>query len=225
MLCVHASTADQTPPLSALTIPHSAVPVASSSTTTSVTTSAAASTVGEPFGTLLGVFEKVEVRSCLLPPGKTAIEMECATFQGICTGIKWQCVELARRYLVIHHGILFDCIPTAHNMFTAAVFRQVATGTPVPAASIPHGSTTRPQKGSLLVWKAIGRYAPTGHVAIVVDATDTHVDVIEQNFFHTKWPQDRQYSRRIVAQVLDDGGYIIAKHFDEEELHGWITLC
>ncbi|ETV68558.1 hypothetical protein H257_15544 [Aphanomyces astaci] len=190
------------------------------------TTSSATNDGSEPFGTILGTFEGVDVKSCLLPDNKSALDMERATFQGHCTGVQWQCVELARRYLLQHHRITFDCIPTAHDMFDAAVFRHAASRSLVPTRRVPHGTAkSRPTKGSLLLWKAVGRHAPTGHVAVVVDATDTHVDIIEQNFCFSKWPEGRRYSRRLpLAPPSHDNAYVVATQYDDEEFHGWISV-
>ncbi|KAF0697033.1 Aste57867_12261 [Aphanomyces stellatus] len=188
---------------------------------------AALYTGGESFGTVLGEFESVQVHSCLLPPGMSALDMELATFHGTCTGVQWQCVELARRYLLQLHGVVFDCIPIAHDMFTSAVFRDARSRRQVRATHAPQGGTVRPVKGSLLIWKNWGVHAPTGHVAVIVAVTNTHVDIIEQNFINTKWPKDRPYSRRLTARVeKSDNGerYVIATQPDREEMLGWITL-
>ena len=40
-----------------------------------------------------------------------------ASWQGAMTGFKYQCVELARRYLIINHGVTFDSIPMAFDIF------------------------------------------------------------------------------------------------------------
>jgi hypothetical protein len=186
-------------------------------------TSAAAAVVGAPFGTVLGNYGRVEVRSCLLPPGKKAVDMEPAYYNDIYTGVQWQCVELARRFLLIEHGVSFDSMNMAFEIFDSGVFRQIKDGQVVHMKRHANGSMCRPITGSLLIWNAVGKYAPTGHVAVVIDVQDTHVDIIEQNFYHDVWPQGQHYSRRLPVKCSCQG-YSIDKFYDEEELFGWMTL-
>ena len=76
-----------------------------------------------PFATVLGITNGgVEVFSCdydsitdrSLLGNRAAFE----TFlNGVSTGFKYQCVELARRYLIINHGVTFESIPMAYDIF------------------------------------------------------------------------------------------------------------
>ena len=38
-------------------------------------------------------------------------------WHGVPTGFTYQCVELARRYLIINHGVTFESIPMAYDIF------------------------------------------------------------------------------------------------------------
>lgn len=79
-------------------------------------------------------------------------------------------MELARRYLVVNHGITFASIPMAYDIFALRAAHRVSDGTPVHWAACANGSSTEPPHvGSLLIWESRGHFAHTGHVAVVVD--------------------------------------------------------
>ena len=75
------------------------------------------------FGTLLGTTHGgVQVFSCDYDSikDKTGLQNR-SDFQSSLNdtffGFKWQCVELARRYLVLNYGVTFESIPMAFDIF------------------------------------------------------------------------------------------------------------
>ena len=100
-------------------------------------------------------------------------------YNGIYTGVKWQCVEFARRYLIIKHGVTFSEVDSAfeipHAKFTTL------KGTPI---KVGHELKI----GSLIVWaKNNKKKLPDGHVAIVKSITPTGITVVEQNYRNNKF--------------------------------------
>jgi hypothetical protein len=64
----------------------------------------------EPFGGVLGVTDGgVDVYSCDYKTAPSGTEYDNYV-GGVYTGYKFQCVELARRYLLINHGVVFDSV-------------------------------------------------------------------------------------------------------------------
>ena len=147
-------------------------------------------------------------------------------YDGIYTGYRYQCVELARRYLIVNHGVTFESIPMAYDIFQLKFVKRVEDGSLVPMTSHENGSTVRPVKGSMLIWKPLGGFKVTGHVAIIVDVSDDGVSIVEQNVYDTVWPSGQQYSRRLPATVdRQTGGYSIqCTYSHEEEILGWTIV-
>jgi hypothetical protein len=96
-------------------------------------------------------------------------------YNGIYTGIKWQCVEFARRYLIVTHGITFSDVTSAFQIpdakFTTLDGKQ----------NIEVRNDL--QVGSLIVWpKKYMTNSVDGHVAVVSSITPTGITVVEQNY-------------------------------------------
>ena len=90
-------------------------------------------------------------------------------------GIKWQCVEFARRYLIVTHGITFSDVTSAFQIpdakFTTLDGKQ----------NIEVRNNL--QVGSLIVWpKNYMANSVDGHVAVVSSITPNGITVVEQNY-------------------------------------------
>ena len=96
------------------------------------------------------------------------------TYRGVFTGLKHQCVELARRWCVRAYGTTFRDVDIAADMMRLRSGTCTACGRPVRIAgevdAVDAVATAEP--GDLLIWKAgrPGPYRATGHVAVVVHA-------------------------------------------------------
>lgn len=105
---------------------------------------------------------------------------ESMYWNGIYTGIKYQCVELARRYYLIKYGLLFDDVRIAkdivhlHTIYNTNTKRNNQWPTCL--------NMGLPVVGSLLIWDVTDEFPKTGHVAIVTKVTQKYVEVIEQNY-------------------------------------------
>merc|ERR1711998_471732 len=99
---------------------------------------------------------------------------------GVFFGYKWQCVELARRWLVTNLGVTFGeratrvdsevssgigDVPMAYDIFHLTFVTRLEDEARLPLLAHPNGSTSPPTEGSLLIWDE--SYDHTGHVAVV----------------------------------------------------------
>jgi hypothetical protein len=84
-------------------------------------------------------------------------------------GLKWQCVEFARRYYHDVLGIKFTTKGHAREYF------EDASGHGLTA--FENGSTEKPKYQDLFVAK----YGSTGHIAVISEVTDTTVTIAQQN--------------------------------------------
>lgn len=108
------------------------------------------------------------------------------TYRGVFTGLKHQCVELARRWCVRAYGTTFRDVDIAADMMRLRSGTCTACGRPVRiAATTAAAAAAAAEPGDLLIWKAgrPGPYRATGHVAVVVDAGAGagNIIVAEQN--------------------------------------------
>lgn len=166
-----------------------------------------------PFGALLGVSpDRVSAYSncsakCFVP----APNKEHGTF----TGIKWQCVEFARRWLLNNKGVVYGDVDTASDLWgKITAVTRVADGAQIPLQAYLNGSADAPQPGDLLIYAK--ELLNTGHVAVIteVDEASGIIRVAEQNFFNKPWSAN--YAREI-TWVRKDGQYWLLDPY----LLGW----
>ncbi|HYQ73295.1 MAG TPA: CHAP domain-containing protein [Gammaproteobacteria bacterium] len=116
-------------------------------------------------------------------------------WKGTYTGIKWQCVEYARRWLLVNAGAVYGDVDIAADIWDRIDhLTDVKTGRLIPLQSHANGSTQAPAVGDLLIYAKA--FQGTGHVAVVtgVDASTSEIEVSEQNFNNDSWPAD--YARK-----------------------------
>lgn len=106
---------------------------------------------------------------------------------GTYTGIKWQCVEFARRWLLHQRGVVYGDVNTASEIWNLTAVTRVADHKLLPFVSYLNGSEQLPKAGDLLIYAK--EYLQTGHVAVVteVDEHQGFLKVAEQNFLNNKW--------------------------------------
>ena len=117
------------------------------------------------------------------PDGAKKTPDEPVLWNGIYTGIKYQCVELARRYYLVKYNRLFEPVSTAKDLVGLMRIMELDTGTYVAwPTHLNKADSPRPRIGSLLLWDAEGAYAPNGHVSVVTYVGWNFVDIVEQNY-------------------------------------------
>ena len=101
------------------------------------------------------------------------------------TGIKWQCVEYARRYLQTTRGITFSNVKGAFEIPRAKF-------TTLDGDSVK--KTNDLKVGSLVIWpKKYKNNAPYGHVAVVSKIKPNGIYVAEQNYDNKTFPRFINY--------------------------------
>ena len=136
----------------------------------------------------------------------------------IFTGIKWQCVEYARRWLLVNYSLVFDSVNTAADIWEQInEYKEPGFGDKVAVNTYRNGSKKIPERGDLLIY---GRELfLTGHVAVVVstDKMNNLVYVAEQNYKNKKWPSN--YSRAISYNKKDDRYWL-----QDKFIIGWKSI-
>ena len=127
------------------------------------------------------------------------------TVDGTYTGIRWQCVEYARRWLLKHVGAVFASVDYAFEIWSKIEFlEKPGTKEKLALQNFPNGSGSAPRAGDLLIYAK--EHEDTGHVAVVtaVDSAKKVLKVAEQNFKNEKWKNDHA---RAVPFVANKGKY------------------
>jgi hypothetical protein len=128
-------------------------------------------------------------------------------------GIRYQCVEFAKRYYFERFGHeMPDARGNAKDFFDPAV----ADGAINPARGLlqfRNGSTNAPRDEDILVLGP-GTHNPYGHIAIVSRSTAASLEVVQQN------PGPTVTSRRTFDLLRVDGGWKV----DNPRVLGWLRL-
>jgi len=142
-------------------------------------------------------------------PAYSNCNASCVVFspnnhEGTYTGIKWQCVEYARRWLLINKGVVYGDVDVAADIWALDRVNRVKDKVEFKLKSFPNGDSGLPQVGDLIIYAKA--YLKTGHVAVIskVDTKSHTVDVIEENYLNAKWPGDHA---RSIPYVENDKKY------------------
>ena len=131
------------------------------------------------FGAIVGTFDGVSAYS----NRKNGTKKTRSNY--INTGIKWQCVEYARRYLQTTRGITFANVKGAFEIPRAKF--NTLDGDSVK-------KTNDMKVGSLVIWpKKYKKNTPYGHVAVVSKIKSNGIYVAEQNYDDKTFPRFINY--------------------------------
>lgn len=137
---------------------------------------------------------------------------------GVYMGLKWQCVEYARRWTFLRKSSIFESVEGANDMWTQLTHVQrYLDEKNFPLKKHANGNQNPPTNESYLIYP-IQRDMPFGHVAVIVDVLPNAIRIAEQNFYFNYWPKN--YSREIPYRYKN-GLYYIE---DEYEVYGWIEI-
>lgn len=174
-----------------------------------------------PFGTVLGENNKVIAYSNCNNDTESDLWQSITLdndAQEITTGMKWQCVEYARRWLVTNRHYTFASIDHAYQIWDLPEATQIATGKSAPWLKGANNQTSqKPQQGDLLIYDtSVGMH---GHVAVIVAVDDNHVYIGEQNYFNQLW-EGNDYARALPLIRAANGMYQI----EDEGVIGWMHI-
>ncbi len=141
------------------------------------------------------------------------------TNRKIASGMKWQCVEYARRWLIENKNVTFADVIYAYSIWELKTGERTDTNLQVPLLKFKNKSSkTQPEIGDLLIYSA--NLYITGHVAVVVSVNDNSITIAEQNYFNELW-DGASYSRRLLIEKDKKNKYRI---FDDS-LIGWVRFA
>lgn len=165
--------------------------------------------------------------------------------QRLTTGMKWQCVEYARRYWLLQgtpQPALFGSVEGAADIWDDLTHATLLDGSTTPLLKYGNGQPvgaggSRPRVGDLIIYPrdtdehGAPAHFPYGHVAVIVGVDEAAglVYIAEQNWSSRPWPEPfHNYSRtlRMTVALADNGGtpprkaYSIYDPF--HSIQGWV---
>ncbi|CAF0870316.1 unnamed protein product [Rotaria sordida] len=139
-------------------------------------------------------------------------------YHGIFLGFKWECIEFARRWLLMSKSCIFPNILHAADIWNQLrTIERVTDGKQISLTLHFNGSYEKPKRDSLLIYPRSSAL-PFGHIAIICDVISDYIRVAEQNYEYYNWSDN--YSRQIPL-ILKNNRYYID---DEHEVFGWMTI-
>ena len=169
-----------------------------------------------PYGAVLGVSKRgVEAYSNC---SADCVVYDPHHWHGTYTGIKWQCVEYARRWLLQNKGVVYGDVDIAADIWDKIDHLvDVETKQKLPLEAHLNGAQQPPEPGDLLIYAKA--FNDTGHVAVVIEADYDagYIKVAEQNYRNLPWADD--YSRKIELIKRADTYWLLDSY-----LLGWKHL-
>ena len=103
-------------------------------------------------------------------------------YENIIYGLKYQCVEFARRWVVHVFNVVFEDVNNADDIFQLSHAKNIETNKSVPFIHIKNNKNEFPKPNDIIIWKKCNLYKNTGHVAIVTKIiSNSMVQIAEQN--------------------------------------------
>lgn len=170
---------------------------------------------GIPLGQSNGVIAYSNCNENFQSSKKHYIEM-AQLEKKIYTGLRWESVEYARRWLITNRGMTFPKVESAYQLWNLKFFKYVNPKKTIPVIHYSNKlSRIAPKVGDLLIYNK--QLISNGHVAIVVGVTNDSIMLAEQNYFNLLW-EGLNYSRRLDLRRTNLGNYWIVDNYIE----GWI---
>lgn len=149
--------------------------------------------VASPYGTLLGYLNNVKIYSNGSPK-YVSNSYNYSTYNGKSyrTGMKWQCVEFARRYYLLRYGRFLSYTGNANTWWSNGAGLK----------KYKQGGTIPPRAGDIICSNS-GSF---GHLAVVRSVGTGYITISQQNFFE----DSRDVSYRLSLVKTSTGRYYVA---------------
>lgn len=180
------------------------------------------------FGSVLGQFKKaVSYSNCndnycinnRTEGGNYISKDLLGSSEDIYTGMKWQCVEYARRFLVLEKRVTFESVDSAFQIFDIQYVKDINSNNSYLFESYLNGNNTPPEVDDLIIFPKTNQ-SPFGHVAVItkVDFNLGFIGVGEQNI-NRIWEDETNYSRLLII-TKEKEEYIISDiEYNSQEIN------
>ncbi|CAF1451902.1 unnamed protein product [Rotaria sordida] len=146
------------------------------------------------------------------------ISFEGSYLHGIYTGFKWQCVEFARRWLLLRKSCTFKNIGSAADIWQELTYvERITDGEKFPLKTYSNGSLHKPNCDTFLIYPR-SEDMSHGHIAIICEVQENFIRVAEENYHFHYWLNN--YARQI-PMIYRNGLYYIEDYYN---VYGWMEI-
>jgi hypothetical protein len=142
------------------------------------------------------------------------------------SGMQWQCVEYARRYLITKLGFIFGDVNGAEDIFSEYFVLNIENQSVHEFTSYKNGdisceSSNLPKVHDLIIWPRTTPDIPYGHVAVVLKVNGDDIYIGEQNWSNNIW-EHTTYSRKLKLNRNDDKKCLLEdEDYPQYPILGW----
>jgi len=166
-----------------------------------------------PFGSVLGMNSNVIAYSncnndCISKVPATVID-------NIYSGMSWQCVEYARRWLIVLKHLRFGDVDNAEQIWDLDYVSNLSDDKKYKFIAKPNPSSEPPEVGDLIIYKISLPDFPYGHVGVIVGVNTEagYVDIAEQNYTNDLWMDPKKFARRIIMNHKHGKYHLLDKDY------------
>ena len=142
--------------------------------------------------------------------------------ENIFSGMQWQCVEYARRYLITKLGVTFSSVNGAEDVFALKTVESIQDGKKYKFKTYKNNfdckrSNNMPKVNDVIIWARNKNDTPYGHIAVILKIEGDKIYIGEQNWSNDAWTRSppQSYSRILTLKTnnnrcsIIDGNYTI----------------
>jgi hypothetical protein len=142
--------------------------------------------------------------------------------ENVFSGMQWQCVEYARRYLITILGVTFSSVNGAEDVFALKTVESIQDGKKYKFKTYKNNfdcqrSNNMPKVNDVIIWARNKNDTPYGHIAVILKIEGDKIYIGEQNWSNDAWTRSppHSYSRILTLKTnnnrcsIIDGNYTI----------------
>ena len=112
--------------------------------------------------------------------------------KNVFSGMQWQCVEYARRYLITKLGVTFESVDGAEDVFALKTVESIENGKKYKFKTYKNNlnclrKNNVPRVNDVIIWARNKEDTPYGHIAVILKVEGDQIFIGEQNWSNDAW--------------------------------------
>ena len=147
--------------------------------------------------------------------------------KNVFSGMQWQCVEYARRYLITKLGVTFASVDGAEDVFDLKTVESIQNGKKYKFKKYKNKLNCKrknnmPKVNDVIIWARNKDDTPYGHIAVILKIEGDQLFIGEQNWSNYAWTSSSSppysYSRILTFKTYNNKCLIIDGNY---KILGW----
>ena len=145
--------------------------------------------------------------------------------ENVFSGMQWQCVEYARRYLITRLGVTFSSVNGAEDVFALKTVESIQDGKKYKFKTYKNNfdcqrRNNMPKVNDVIIWARNKNDTPYGHIAVILKVEGDNIYIGEQNWSNDAWTRSppHSYSRILTLKTNNNRCSIIDGNY---KILGW----